>query len=327
MILVTGGTGFLGSTLIDFLLEKNVKIRATKRNASIIPQRFIDHPLIEWVNVDFSNYFEIHDVISDVKQVYHCAATVSYSKKDISKMQKMNVEGTAHLVNLCLDHHIRLLHVSSIAAIGNSKNGEIINEKHFWEYGSNNSAYSISKYESEMEVWRGIEEGLDAVIINPSLIIGPSAGIKGSGSIFHLLSKGLKFYTGGSTGVVDVEDVAKSMIVLMGKTEITGERFIINNVNISHKELLKKTSHFMGVKEPSVEATYWMLNTARLFLEIKSLFTKEKSVLTRDSIRVSLKSLQYSNKKFVKATQYQFKPLEETLQAISLHIKNLNNSG
>lgn len=327
MILVTGGTGFLGSKLIEFLLEKKIQIRAIKRSSSLIPTVLQNQALIEWVNVDLINYFELKEALSGITQVFHCAATISYSKKDIKKMQITNVDATANLVNLCLDLKIRLLHVSSIAAIGNSKNGEIITENHFWEFDKNLSAYSISKYESEMEVWRGIEEGLDAVIVNPSLIIGPSAGNQGSGSIFHLLANGLKYYTKGSSGVVDVEDVAQSMIILMNNSGISGERFIINNINISHKELLQKTSKYLEVNTPKKEATYWMLNTARIFLKLKSLFTGNPTLLTSDSIRVTLRKLQYSNAKFIAQTGYVFKPIDQTLRAISIQIKTLNNRG
>ncbi|RYE28689.1 MAG: NAD-dependent epimerase/dehydratase family protein, partial [Sphingobacteriaceae bacterium] len=238
MILVTGATGFLGSEVCrQLILAGKNSIRCTKRTASKIPEILIPHQhKITWVEADLLEIDALKEALQGVTQVYHCAALVSFDPSLKKKLIQNNVEGTANLVNLCVEKGIRLLHVSSIAAVGEGKPGELINENHHLEETPKENAYAISKYESEMEVWRGIAEGLDAVIVNPSLIIGKNAGKQGTGQIFETVRKGLKFYTSGSCGLVDVEDVAKTMILLM-ESQISNERFIINAENWSYKTL------------------------------------------------------------------------------------------
>ncbi|ULT28722.1 NAD-dependent epimerase/dehydratase family protein [Sphingobacterium sp. E70] len=172
MILITGGTGFLGSTLIKQLIDQGIDVIATKRAQSIIPTSLLSSSLIQWVDADINDYFELEDALEGVTKVYHCAALVSYQKKDAKSHFKVNVEGTANIVNLCLEKNIRLLHVSSIAALGTNKDNLPVSEKDHWEHSPTTSNYSLSKYQAEMEVWRGITEGLNAVIVNPSVILG-----------------------------------------------------------------------------------------------------------------------------------------------------------
>lgn len=321
MILVTGGTGFLGAILIDQLLAGGQQVRATKREFSKIPDQLVGREGLEWAEADICNFFAVEEALRDVQEVYHCAAKVSYQPKDRKSLLKTNVEGTANLVNLCLEHKIRLVHVSSIAALGQSKNGGLTNENDHWEFDRNQSVYSISKYESEMEVWRGVTEGLDAVIVNPSLIIGATCGNSGSGAVFYTLAKGLKFYTGGTVGVVDVADVAKAMISLMNDRRISGERFIINNENLSHRELLGRISKLLGVPAPSVLAKPWMLKSAQIVSGILSKIQGKKALLTKESVRAALQELKYSNEKLTLAIGSDFKPLDQTLQEIAKSIR------
>jgi dihydroflavonol-4-reductase len=232
MILVTGATGFLGAELITQLTAQNLKVRALKRTTSSIPDLLKENKLVEWFVADINEPESLEDAFENVTQVYHCAAFISFDPKDKAKLLRINIEGTSNIVNLCADHQARLVHVSSIAALGNAKKGEQITEKDFWEYDSKVHAYAISKYEGEMEVWRGIAEGLDAVIVNPAVIIGRNAGFEGSGAIFKLVKEGLKFYTDGATGIVDVEDVAKAMILLMN-SEVSAERYTLSADNLN----------------------------------------------------------------------------------------------
>ena len=162
-------------------------------------------------------------------------------------MINANVNGTANLVNNCVENNIRLVHVSSVAAVGLAKPDELITENHHLDQATETDGYALSKLESEMEVWRGIAEGLDAVIVNPSIIFGANAGTAGSGQLFETVRKGLKFYTAGSSGFVDVEDVAKCMILLMG-TDITGERYIISAENRDYKQITAEIAEDFGIK-------------------------------------------------------------------------------
>lgn len=317
MILITGGTGFLGSTLIKQLIDRGIDVIATKRAQSTIPAVLLSSSLIQWVDADINNYFELEEALEGVTQVYHCAALVSYQKKDAKSLFKVNVEGTAHLVNLCLEKNIRLLHVSSIAALGEHKADKLISEEDPWEHSPSTSNYALSKYQAEMEVWRGITEGLEAVIVNPSLILGAAAGSKGSGAIFSMINKGLKFYPKGSVGVVDVEDVAAIMILLMDKHDIRAERYIINHLNISNKDLLSVASVLMKRPEPTIEVSETLLQIASVVSGMLSFFSKSASSLTKESAAASSAQLQYSNAKLQSLLNFRYRPLEETLKEIA----------
>lgn len=316
VVLVTGGTGFLGSVLIAQLLDRGLQVRATKRESSRIPPDLDNKPGLKWVEADVQDFHSLEKAFEGVQQVYHCAAKVSYQPADRAPMHRINVQGTANVVNLCLHQRIRLLHVSSIAALGEAKNGQETTEADLWEYSRDQSAYSVSKYESEMEVWRGIAEGLDAVIVNPSLIVGRSAGSRGSGQVFHLLYKGLRFYPGGSVGLVDVEDVARAMILLMEHPSVSGARFIVNNVNMAHVEMLSLSSKYLGKRAPSIRATPLMLEAAWRFARLFARLSGKKATLTKESARVSGRQLRFSNKKLTETIELDFKPIEQTLREI-----------
>jgi nucleoside-diphosphate-sugar epimerase len=321
MVLVTGATGFLGSELVKQLVEKGQPVRAIKREASIIPDSLKNLAQVEWINADILNYHKLEDAFEGIEYVYHCAAFISFNPNDKKKLEKINIEGTSNIVNLCLENNIqKLVHVSSVAAIGNAKNGCLISEKNQWEFDGKQHGYSISKYESEMEVWRGIAEGLNAVIVNPALIIGKNAGIKGSGELFETVRKGLKLYTRGCVGLVDVEDVAKSMIRLM-ESEIKGQRFLINAENWNYKDLFKEIANQSGTNPPAIEARPWMLGIAWRGAKIGSLITGKHCGLTKATARSSVKSHHYSNEKIKQAIGIDFKPIKQSIQEICNALK------
>jgi dihydroflavonol-4-reductase len=315
MILVTGATGFLGAELIHQLTAQGIKLKALKRKQSVIPDIIKDNELIEWAIADINDMSDLEDAFEGVDQVYHCAALVSFNPKDKARLLKINIEGTSNIVNLCQERNVRLLHVSSVAALGNAKKGALITEKDFWEYDVKAHSYAISKYEGEMEVWRGISEGLDAVIVNPSVIIGKGAGFEGSGAIFKLVKDGLSYYTRGATGIVDVTDVAKCMIALMNSTE-TAERFTISSENYHYKQFFGEIAAGYGVKAPVKEAKPWMLSIAWRAAKLGSLFTGKPASLTSDAARSSLNESLYSNEKIKKTIGIDFKPLKQSIEEI-----------
>lgn len=315
MILVTGATGFLGAELIHQLTSQGLKLRALKRTTSVVPDLIKDNPLIEWVVADINSLADLEDAFVGVDQVYHCAAFISFDPKDKKKLLRVNIEGTSNVVNLCLELGARLVHVSSVAALGNAKKGALITEKDFWEYDAKAHSYAISKYEGEMEVWRGIAEGLDAVIVNPSVIIGAGAGFEGSGAIFKLVKDGLSFYTRGATGIVDVADVAKSMIALMNSDE-TAERYTISAENYHYKLFFEEIARGYGIKAPAKEAKPWMLGIAWRAAKIASIFTGKPAALTSDAARSSLNESLYSNEKIKATIGITFRPLTQTISEI-----------
>ncbi|MGI4729854.1 MAG: NAD-dependent epimerase/dehydratase family protein [Janthinobacterium lividum] len=317
MILITGATGFLGSEVCrQLILGGKNSIRCTKRASSKIPEILIPYQhKIVWVEADLLEIDALKEALQNVTEVYHCAALVSFDPSLKKKLIQNNVEGTANLVNLCVENGIRLLHVSSIAAIGEGKFGELINENHHLEETPKDNAYAMSKYESEMEVWRGIAEGLDAVIVNPSLIIGKSAGKEGTGQIFETVRKGLKFYTSGSCGLVDVKDVAKAMILLM-ESQIRSERFILNAENWPYKKLFTEIAGNFNIKPPQTEAKSWMLELAWRASALGTVFTGKKMGVDKISAQAASRIQDYDNRKIKKAIGFEFKPLHESIRQI-----------
>jgi nucleoside-diphosphate-sugar epimerase len=321
MVLVTGATGFLGSELVRQLLLKGEKVRAFKRDSSAIPLILKNEELIEWVDADLTDYYSLKDAIGGITKVYHCAAMVSFSQKDKKQMMKVNVEGTINLLNVCVAGKIeKFLHVSSVAAIGDSKKGELINEKHQWEFGSGQSNYSISKYESEMEVFRAAAEGLNTLIVNPSIIIGKNACAEGSGQLFDTVNKGLSYYPDGSFGYVDVQDVVSVMISLMN-SEIENQRFIISAENWNHRDLFTEIATQLGKNPPTIAVKPWMLELARIGTGFVSLITGKNNSLSRDTVRSAFKKRKYSNAKIKKALNLEFRPVKESIAEIC---KNYN---
>lgn len=319
MVLVTGGTGFLGSTLIKRLLASGVEVRATKRETSTVPPGLISLPTLQWVDADITDFFALGDAFADITKVYHCAGMISYRSADRERLMTVNVAGTANVVNLALRHGVRLLHVSSVAAIGQAKRGGEATEDDLWEYTPGQPGYAVAKYGAEMEVWRGIAEGLDAVIVNPALIIGPAARSTGSdtsGAIFTLLRKGLNYYPDGSVGLIDVEDTAKAMTLLMDNPAITGQRFLLSNVNMTYRDLLAQCSNILGRPAPQHRATPWKLGVAWRMAGLLALFTGKRPLLTRDAARAASRRSRFSNRKVITATGMEFKPIGDTLREI-----------
>jgi dihydroflavonol-4-reductase len=316
MILVTGATGFLGSEVVRQLVAQDNRVRCTRRARSTIPAILI--PLqeqIEWVEADLLDIFSLEDALDGVTQVYNCAAWVSLRQKDKKQMIYTNVTGTGNLVNLCLQNQCRLLHVSSIAAIGQAKPGELITEKHHLDQATETDGYAISKLESEMEVWRGIAEGLEAIIVNPSIIIGPNAGTEGSGALFETVRKGLKFYTNGGMGFVDVEDVAKCMIALMNG-KITGERYIISAENISYKDITAEIALDFGIKPPATLAKPWMMELAWRGSKMASVISGKAPAIDKVSAQEASVVKRFDNSKVKKITGIEFKPLSISIKEV-----------
>lgn len=317
MILVTGASGFLGTELINQLTAQQCRVRAIKRSTSNIPHLLAENPLIEWVIADLNEPESLSEAFTGVNKVYHCAALVSFNPTDKTRLLKVNIEGTSNVVNLCIENNARLIHVSSVAALGNARKGELITEKHFWEYDPNVHTYAISKYEGEMEVWRGVAEGLDALIVNPSVIIGKNAGFEGSGAIFKLIRDGLRFYTNGATGLVDVADVAKCMILLMD-APLSAERFILSAENMPYKTFFEEIAKGFNCRPPSIAARPWMLGIAWRVARLTSLFTGEVPALTRDTARSSFNCSYYSNQKIKDTLNIDFRPVSQSINDICL---------
>ncbi len=324
MVLVTGGTGFLGSHLLYHLLNEGEQVRALKRAdagmdvTKIVFSYYLDKPeilldKIEWVEGDLLDIFSLEKAIVGVKDVYHCAALVSFLPADRDKMMETNITGTANLVNIALEKNIRkLCHVSSIAAIGRAENDKPIDEEVVWKTSKRNSNYAKSKYGAEKEIWRGIEEGLDAVIINPSVILGPGDLKSGGGKLIRLIQKGLSFYTDGVNGYVDVRDVARAMHLLM-KSNITNERFIVSSENIALKDIVSQIAEYISKPAPKYKATPFMAEIAWRIDKLRGLITGRKPFITKETAETASNKYFYTSEKLINTLDFEFIPIKESL--------------
>lgn len=325
MVLITGATGFLGAHLLYHLLKKGTKVRAIMREQSsftILNNVFSFYnddfesrkKSVDWVIADINDIDSLKDSLENISEVYHLAALVSFQPGDKARMQKINIEGTSNLVNLLLEKNIRkLCYVSSIAAIGRANSNEIIDEKTTWRTSANNSDYAISKYGAEREVWRAIEEGLPAFIINPSIILGPGEINSGSTQLIKTVEKGLKFYTPGTNGFVDVRDVVNAMILLM-ETEVTGERFILSAENVSYQQLFTWIANSLNKPAPRFKAGKTLSEIAWRFEFLRSLIMEGKPLITRETSRTAGNVYYYSGDKIKEFIDIKYIPIELSIQ-------------
>lgn len=312
MILVTGATGFLGSHLVSALVEKGEKVLALRRADSVIPSILLPFASsIEWRTADMLNLYDLEQAFENADKVYHCAAMVSFDLRDRKRMIRVNSEGTANVVELCLRLNVqKLLHVSSVAAIGEAREGQLATEETVWEFSNNSTGYGISKFEAEREVWRAIVEGLNAVIVNPSIILGESDLSKGSGRMFGLVKSGFGYYTPGLSGMISVQDVVFSMIALMDST-ISGERFILSAENVSYKDFFQLVARHLSTPIPVKEIRPWVLKLAgRLGFLVKNLG------LNKESAAMALDRSFYDASKFNKLGFRKFTPVNEIIEEI-----------
>lgn len=328
-ILVTGGTGFLGAYIIKELIEKGYSVRAIRRSAKLpafIPAEILKKT--EWVEGDVLDVTALDEAMQGVEAVIHSAASVSFGKKERKNMYQVNVDGTANVVNLALEHNIkRFVHISSVAALGRTPGEAHVTEETPWQESRVNTHYARSKQKGELEVWRGIGEGLNGVILNPSTILGYGDWNNSSCAIFKRIYEGFKYYTTGINGFVDVEDVAR-VTVLMLENNITEEKFIVNGDTWPFKRLQETISDGFNIKRPAKEATPFLLGIAWRMEKLRSLFTGKKNLLTKESAKVAVSKTWFANDKLLKAMPgFSFTPLDETIRKACEKYISVKNDG
>jgi dihydroflavonol-4-reductase len=322
--LVTGGTGLVGSHLLLTLLKQGQSVIAMKRSTSDIKEveRVFsyytpDHKelfnKIIWREGDLSDVLSFDELLKDVKVVYHCAALISLDDKHKNSLLKANKEGTANLVNACINHKIEAFcFVSSIATLQNKDIKTDVNEKVFWKTAPDQSAYSLSKYLAEQEVWRGMEEGLNAVIVNPGVIVGPGNWGRGTGQLVSLSAKGIKFYTEGITGFVGAIDVAGAMVALVNK-KVFGERFVVIENNYPFKYILHQIHTELGKPTPKIKAGKGLLTLGKWF----SFLMPDGQKMTTSTISALTTKTTFSNKKLGQFLDYKYTSIDECIKFAS----------
>lgn len=333
MVIVSGGNGFLGSHLLFFLTQQYDSIIAIKRTHSsldLVHKIFKirsnnpdgDFSRIKWVDGDLLDHEFLEKTIEEGTEFYHCAAKVGFQKKEQEALIINNALVTESIVNACLTKKAKkLCHVSSISVLGRMKDGEAATEADYFSFQQNPSFYGVSKFMAEQHVWRGQAEGLSTVIVNPSVILGVGDWSKGSAKLITTVYKGLKFYTKGINGYIDIRDVAKIMILLM-KSDIENERFILNGDNISYKKLFHTIAKHLKVNPPPFLASSLLSSIAWRLVKAYSFLLRKEAFITKETARTANKDYFYSADKIKNALGYEFISTEKCIQDSCKHFLN-----
>ena len=327
MILVTGGTGLVGAHLLYKLVISNKKVKAIYRNEcklnnvkSVFTYYTKDYEAlynsIEWIEADILDIPNLSEAFKNVTHVYHCAAFVSFEPDKYQLLRQTNIEGTANIVNLSISNAVKkLCYVSSIATLGKTLNNKPVTENTNWNPEADNNVYAITKYGAEMEVWRGTQEGLDAVIVNPGVILGAGIWRYGTGNLFKKAHKGLKYYTSGSIALIAVEDVVDIMVKLMNSS-IINERFVLVAENWTSKDFLQILAKSVNAKPPKKLASMLLLKIAWRLDWLKHKLTGKRRQLTKHLVQSLSTETNYNSNKIKETLNYKFKPIKETILAI-----------
>lgn len=314
-VLVTGGTGFLGAYILQAFIEEGYRVRAIHRSANF--PSFIDASVIdrvEWVEGDILDVVSLQEAMQGVDIVVHAAAMVSFDARDKKNLFQINVQGTENVVNIAIEEGIsKLYYISSVAALGRTSNGEQVNEEKKWINSKTNTSYAISKYHAEKEVWRGMGEGLDVVILNPSTIIGYGDWNHSSCKIFKTVYDEFPWYTEGVNGFVDVKDVASVLIQLVA-SDVKNERFIVNGENYSFRQLFTEIAIAFGKKPPHRKAGKFLGMVAVWGERIKAIFSGKKPLLTKEAAKVAHSKTYFDSSKILKTLpNFQFTSIKDSI--------------
>lgn len=333
MNLITGATGLVGAHVSLQLLQQGKSVVAIKREGSDIlkTKKLFSYYTpdfeklfnqIKWVDADISDIYALLDALEGIDTVYHCAGFVSFNHKHKKQIHAINNVGTANVVNACLEKKTKALcYVSSIATLQNPDITKNIDESVYWKSSPSASDYAISKYNGEREVWRGIEEGLNAVIVNPGIILGPGFWHQSSGKLIDTCYKGNPFYSEGSSATVDAKDVAACMIQLTEQQHF-GKRFVLTENNYSFKDILSETHKALSKKVPYINAGKGLLVTAKWLDTFRCMITGKEPIITKETINAGLEKNTFSNARIKQAINFSFTPLQETLQFVSAAFLN-----
>ena len=326
MILVTGGTGLVGSHLLLELLKSGKKVRAIHRKDSnlqavrtvfsfYLPADEIDHLFnkIEWKEANLNDIHALTQAFSGITCVYHCAALISFDPSDLKLLRKTNIEGTANIVNLCVSYKItKLCYISSIATMDKSLGEKSVTENFTWNQEKNHNEYAISKHGAEIEVWRGTQEGVPAIILNPGVILGPGFWKSGSGQLFEKIDKGLNYNFPKTTGFVGVMDVVNAAIITM-ESNIQNEQFIVVSENLNFTEVLSLIAESIQKPSPKIPLKPWMVYMGWIFQYITHFFFGTKKVISREDYKSLFRKSFYNNSKLKSVFSLEFTPINEVI--------------
>ena len=322
-VLITGATGFLGIHVVREFLQAGYHVKGTFRNqasqtkAKQVLGYYEDADAlfnrVEWVNVDMLDYNDVLKAVQSVHYVVHAAAEVSFNPRFKHRIIENNTLMASYIADAAIEAGIKkLCHISSIAALGSTINGEPITEETKLASVKDQSAYSTSKFYAEMEVWRAINSGLDAVILNPSVILGAGDWKTSSSTFISTIAKGLSFYSNGVTGFVDVRDVALASRLALEST-VSAERFVLSAENISYYNLFCNIAKSLNKPTPKFKAYPILLKSIATISSFYSYITGRDPLVTPQSARSAWRKCYYSGRKFEEQFGVKYTPISQTI--------------
>ena len=332
MVLVTGCNGLVGSAVARELLQNGYSVRALVRpNADRSLLKDIEEK-IAWVEGDILDVSALESALAGVSQVVHAAAVVSFAPSQRATMHKTNVEGTANVVNACLKANVqKLCFVSSVAALGRpdpsrgskSEAGEqiVIDENQKWEESPLNSAYAKTKRLAELEVWRGVAEGLRAVVVNPSVVLGEGNWDRSSSQLFKYAYDQKPFYTQGTVNVVDAADVARAVRLLLF-SDIVGERFILSAGALSYQSLFGKMADGFKKKHPTIKVTDFIAQVVWRVEAVRSWVTGKAPLITRETAMSSRTNFVMDGQKIEQSLDFEYADIGTTVARICKYFQS-----
>lgn len=328
-VLITGATGFIGSYTARLLVNSGLEVWAIRRETSKMDLVADIADRIHWHTCDLTDVYDLEEVILKVDSIIHCAAQVSFDPREEKEMYKYNVEATRDLVNLALSCKIqKLVMVSSIAALGrySQEPDKPIDENIEWSAGLNHTYYGITKHLSEQEVWRGQAEGLDTVILNPSLVLGAGYWDKGTPALFKRVAGFNPFYPKGSTGVVDVRDVAELLHKAL-ISDISGERIIVSGENLPYRDILQQMAEALGKKGPTIKLNQILINTLTALDFVRANVLRQPRLVTKENLNSSARTSRYKTNKSISLFNYAYRPISATIKTTAECFNTTNTEG
>ncbi len=329
MIVVTGATGLIGSHICLELARRGEIVRGmyaaagspegdSKKKAERVFRFWEPNQAetllrrVDWVAGDVLETESLCEAFRGADKVIHAAGLVSFHPRDIHRLYSVNGEGTANVVNAALHSGVRrFVHISSVAALGRSRNGELITEQTEWKTSSRNSVYAVSKFQAEREVWRGKEEGLDILVLNPGVVLGPSGNGGSSASLFDAVLQGLKFYSTGSNGFTNILDIVDA--ALAEGENYYGGRYIVVSRNMPYKDILYAVAKGFGLKPPGIAVNSWMTGIVWRAFALKDILTGSRSLITRETVKNASSSYYYSSEKLEKVLGRKMRGIDEII--------------
>jgi nucleoside-diphosphate-sugar epimerase len=328
MILISGATGFLGSYLLFRLLKEGHQVRAIKRSSSNLKQvklafdflnqnEFSDfesyNQQIDWVDADLTCLADLKTCFHGIDEIFHLSAIVSFQGKEKDYLLNVNVGATKNMTDLALENGVNKFHfVSSIASLGRGDK-ETIDESEFSHHKKQGSVYGISKYMSELEVWRSYKEGLKGVIVNPGVVIGPAVEENEVSKIFRLIQKGFKYYTKGVNGYIDVRDVADFLYELSRDEKLYNERYILVSDNVSYKELFQQMYKHFEIPTKAKEANYFLSYLVSILDRFRAFISRSNAIITPELLKLATSRYYYNNSKVINALKKDFIEVEKSV--------------